>query len=84
MNEVLVGYEIYSTLTKEKNKLIGLSEEQIGCFKYENESAGKTYFSDIHISHFIVGKYIVVYNGTYMLKSDEAVYLFKDIGGDWK
>lgn len=83
MNEILVNYEMHCKLTNQRYNLIGLSEEQVGCFKYEDESVGEMYYNNIHVSHFIVGDYIVVYNREYILKSDEVVYLFKDIGGVW-
>ena len=81
MSETLLNYEIVCSLTKERNVLIGLSEEQLGCFKYECDFKGEKYYASIHISHFTIGNYLIVYNHSYVLKPEEAIYLFKDIGG---
>jgi hypothetical protein len=83
MSELLVNYEMVCELTKERNTLVGLSEEQLGCFKYELGFEGEKSYSSIHISHFTTGRYIIVYNKSYVLKPSEVIYLFKDIGGEW-
>lgn len=79
--ETLENYQMFCSLTKEKNKVVGVYEEQLGCFAYEGKSAGNIYISNIHISHFTHGNYVMVYNNSYVLKPEEVEFLFKDIGG---
>ena len=82
MKEQLVNYHIFNIITKEKNVLLGLSEEQTDAFAFEFDGVEKSP-SSIHLSHFILGAYKVVYNNSYVLKPEEVVYLFNDIGGNW-
>jgi hypothetical protein len=84
MKEQLVNYEMVDKVTKIRHKLLSLSEEQLDAFEYEVEVAGVKSGSSIHISHFTLGTYIVVYNRKYILKPEEAIYLLNDLGGNWK
>ena len=84
MSEQLLNYEMVDKVNKTRNKLLGLSQEQLDAFEYEVEVAGVKSGSSIHISHFILGTYIVVYNRKYILKLEEVVYLLNDLGGNWK
>lgn len=83
MKEVLKGYEIVNTIIKERHKLLGISEEQLDSFEYQEKIRGIKYSSTIHVSHFILGVYLIVYNKSYILKPEEVVYLLNDLGGNW-
>lgn len=81
MKETLINYHMSSTVLKDKFKVVGLSDEQLGAFFYE--SGKNKALMSIHISHFLVGDYKLVYNNSYILSNEEVIYLLKDIGGQY-